>query len=58
LGTLIAEVVCIGIYGPFAFSLGTELPKWLFIWPQVQQQQQQQQQQLKSFHCPTKHLIY
>jgi ABC-type multidrug transport system ATPase subunit len=34
LGTLIAEVVCIGIYGPFAFSLGTELPKWLFIWPQ------------------------
>jgi ABC-type multidrug transport system ATPase subunit len=34
LGTLIAEVVSIGIYGPFAFSIGTELPKWLLIWPQ------------------------
>lgn len=34
MGSLIALIWCVAIYGDFAFSLGQTLPKGLLLWPQ------------------------
>jgi len=34
IGTLTTLAICVGIYGPTNFAIGSTLPTWLLIWPQ------------------------